>query len=79
MYLETNYYIRYSEDQSRVCPKCDVTRRQTSAGSRIVYISEKRARQTAENATVGLSAAASQFMLTGWFHILLTRGSGTRR
>ena len=40
-------------------------------GFRIVYITEKRARHHAQNATYVLFAAASLFRLTGWFHIHL--------
>ena len=56
---------------SRVWPKCDVTRRQRpgNEGSCIVYITEDFAHQHAQNTTFGLFAAASLFLLTGWFPI----------
>ena len=46
--------------------KCDVTRRQTNEGSLTVNITEKRARQHAQNTTCRLLAAASLFWPAGY-------------
>ena len=39
---------------SQIWPQCDVTRRQTDEGSRIVYITEKAAHHHAQNVIFGL-------------------------